>query len=237
MGAELLSFTVHVDTGRWSATVVDAVDLVVPEGRITALMGGPGSGKSMVLGALTGRLPATATVSGQVCVNGSGVASELAWQELRGAVVGHAPQDAVTAFAATATIGDQLHAIEHTHRQWQLERACAAAGFPSEKLELFPHQLSGGEAKRAALAAAMLPAPPVLLVDEPTASLDHELKHAVWATLRAYADDGGSVLAVTNDVAILADTHVADHFALMGDGRITAQGNRIDDVGWAGATH
>lgn len=64
MGAEMQGVTVHIDTGRWSETVVDSVDLVVPDGQITALLGGPGSGKSMAIAALTGTLPTSATLTG-----------------------------------------------------------------------------------------------------------------------------------------------------------------------------
>ncbi len=70
MTAELCRLTVRVDTGRWSETVLTEVDLVVPAGRITAVLGGPGAGKTMVGSALTGRLPATAQYQGRVLING-----------------------------------------------------------------------------------------------------------------------------------------------------------------------
>ncbi|UPK75004.1 ATP-binding cassette domain-containing protein [Nocardioidaceae bacterium SCSIO 66511] len=232
MGAELLDLTVHIDTGRWSETVVDSVDVVVPDGQLTALLGGPGSGKSIVVAALSGLLPASATVSGQARVNGSAIETESKWQELRSATLGCVPQEAVTAFDPADTIGEQLRGLERTHGRWSVERACGAARYPAGKLDLYPHQVSAGEAKRAALAAALLTAPAVLLVDEPSAALDFELKYAVWETLREYADAGAAVLAVTNDVAILAATCVADQLVVMDNGRVFSTGSSVDALGW-----
>lgn len=207
MTAALRDLTVHVDTGRWSGTILDSVHLTVPAGRLTALLGESGCGKSMVAAALTGRLPASARSTGDVHVNGT---------------VGLVPQDGVTAFAAEQTVGAQLHERQRRHRGRSVEDACAAAWYPTDVLDLFPHQHSGGQIQRAALAAALLSDPELLVVDEPSASLDMGTAYEVWATLRAYADTGAAVLAITHDVTMLAG--VADQLVFMRDGRTVATG-------------
>nr|CTQ98114.1 Dipeptide transport ATP-binding protein DppD (TC 3.A.1.5.2) [Kibdelosporangium sp. MJ126-NF4] len=205
--------------------MLDAVNLAVPDGRITALLGESGCGKSMIAAALTGRLPKVAHTTGDVRVNGTRGQDERQWRQLRGRTVGLVPQAGVTAFTETDTVGEQLRELERRHGRWTIDRACAAACYPVDAFDLYPHQHSGGQIQRAALAAALLPAPDVLIADEPTASLDTGLAYQVWRTLRGYADTGAAVLAITQDVSLLATLGVADRMVFMRDGRIAVEGS------------
>ncbi|MBQ6641031.1 MAG: ATP-binding cassette domain-containing protein [Saccharopolyspora sp.] len=223
--AELSDLTVHVDTGRWNETVLDSVHLVVPAGRITALLGESGCGKSMVAAALTGLLPAVARSTGDVCINGTAVRDEQQWRKLRAGTVGLVPQFGVEAFAADKTVGAQLCERQRLHGGRSVEDACAAALYPAEALDLHPDQHSSGQIQRAALAAALLPDPDLLIVDEPSSSLDLGTAYEVWANLRAYADSGAAVLAITHDVALLIETGAADRIVFMRDGRTIAAGS------------
>lgn len=208
-GGWLRELTVLVDTGRWSETVLDSVCLAAPAGRITALLGESGCGKSMVAAALTGSLPPVARSFGEVCVNGT---------------VGLVPQAGVTAFAAERTVGAQLDERQRLCHRRSVEAACKAAVYPMETLDLFPHQHSSGQIQRAALAAALLSEPDLLVVDEPSASLDRGTAYEVWASLRAYADAGAAVLTITHDGALLTETEVADAMVFMREGRTVAAG-------------
>lgn len=227
MTAELCRLTVHVDTGRWNETVLTEVDLVVPAGRITAVLGGPGAGKTMVGSALTGRLPATAHYQGRVLINGEDV-NDQRWPTLRERVVGYVPQEGVTAFETGQSVGAQLRTLERRHRAWSIERACAAAHYPIEALDLLPHQHSGGQIQRAALAAALVPAPPILIADGPTNSLDRGTAYAVWRTLRDYADSGAAVLVVSNEVRMLTHGGFADRMVILHAGRVVASGTTAE---------
>lgn len=224
MTAELCRLTVRTETGRGSETVLTAVNLVVPAGRITAILGGPGAGKSMVASALTGRLPATARSEGQVLINGAAVDGQQQWQGLRERVIGHVPQDGVTAFDSDTTVGAQLRILEQRYRAWSVERACAAALYPTDALDLLPHQHSGGQIQRGALAAALLPAPAVLIADGPTNSVDQGTAYAVWTSLRDYADSGAAVLVISNEVRMLTDASFADRMVIMHEGRVLDTG-------------
>ena len=228
MPAELCELTVHVDTGRWNETVLDAADLVVPDGKITALLGESGCGKSMAAAALTGSLPDSARSTGQVRIDGEPVRGRRHWHRLRGGTVGLLPQEGVTAFHAEDTVGTQLSALQDRYGRWSIDRACAAARYPTELADLHPHQHSAGQIQRAALAAALLPEPHVLIADEPTASLDAQTAYGVWLTLRRYADAGAAVLVITHDVPTLTAGRIADHAALMRAGKVIARGALTD---------
>lgn len=82
-----------------------------------------------------------------------------------------------------------------------------------------------GQIQRAALAAALLPAPSVLIADGPTSSLDMGTAYAVWTSLRDYADSGATVLAVSNDVRLLTAGGFADRMVIMHGGRVLATGS------------
>ncbi|WP_410873059.1 ATP-binding cassette domain-containing protein [Nocardia sp. A7] len=223
MTAELSGLTVRINTGRWSETVLTDVDVAVIPGRITAVLGGPGAGKTMVASALTGRLPSTAHQQGLISINGETVDGRH-WQSLGERVVGYVPQEGVTTFDTDKAVGEQLQTLQMRHRAWSVERACTAAQYPADALDLLPHQHSGGQIQRAALAAALLPAPPILIADGPTNSLDMGTAYAVWKSLRDYADSGAAVLVVSNEVHMLAHSGFADRMVILHEGRVLAAG-------------
>ncbi|MGW6424946.1 ATP-binding cassette domain-containing protein [Nocardia sp. NPDC055053] len=206
--------------------MLTAVDLAAPAGKITALLGGPGSGKTMVAAALSGRLPATAQYRGQILIGGE-IVSAHRWPQLQGHVVGYVPQEGLSAFDPRKTVGAQLRALEMRHRAWTVERACAAAHYPMDARELFPHQHSGGQIQRAALAAALIPAPSVLIADGPTNSLDLGTAHEVWKSLRAYATSGAAVLVVSNELRAMVTGGFADRMAILHEGRVLAAGSTM----------
>lgn len=213
MAAELRSLTVRVETSRWSETVLIDVDLSVPAGQITALLGGPGAGKTMIAYALTGHLPDTAQSTGDVLIDGT---------------VGYIPQDGIDAFLPDRTVGDQLRTLEQRHGAWTVARACAAAYYPADALKLVPRHNSAGQIQRAAVAAALLATPDVLIADGPTASLDQGTAYGVWKSLREYADNGGALLVVTGDVELLAATGHADRLVVIGEGKVLAAGTAVE---------
>ena len=227
--AELRGVTVRIDTGRWSETVLRGMDLTVAPGRILALLGESGCGKSIAAAALTGTLPEPARLTGEVPVGGVPVRDRRDRLRLRNGTIGLVPQEGVTAFDPSRTVGAQLRDLERLHGHWSVARACEAAHYPAELLGLYPKEHSGGQIQRAALAAALLPGPGVLVADEPAASLDTATAYGVWTTLRRYADSGAAVLVITHDVHMLTATRVADRLALMRDGRIAVTGD-LDEL-------
>ena len=213
MTAELRSLTVDIDNGRWNGTVLSQVDLTVSAGQITALFGGPGDGKTMIAYALTRRLPESARSTGEVLIDGS---------------VGYIPQDGTDAFTPDRTVAEQLRELEQQHRSWTVEQACAAAYYPDDARNLLPRHNSAGQIQRAAVAAALLTAPDILIADGPTSSLDRGTAVAVWKSLREYADSGAALLVITHDVPLLAATGFADRIAIARRGQILAEGTMAE---------
>ncbi|MGW4849416.1 ATP-binding cassette domain-containing protein [Nocardia brasiliensis] len=190
------------------------VDLRVRDGQVTVLLGGPGDGKTMVAYALTGRLPESARASGEVLVDGR---------------VGYVPQDGIDAFARDRSVGAQLRELGSENGVRTVERACAAACYPPEALDLLPQHNSAGQIQRAAIAAALLTGPDVLIADSPTASLDQGTAFGVWQSIRQYADTGAAVLVITHDLSLLTATGYADHLVIMSRGQVVEAGT-MDDL-------
>lgn len=212
--------------GTETARVLDGVDLDVPAGRVTALVGESGCGKSLVASALSGLMPPGSRVSGRIVLGDREIRhdDEPAWRLLRGAHVGVVPQSAATSFTPVRTLGAQLDEVcarlgaDRTPAQ-----LCAAVALPVDALGRYPHELSGGMAQRAAIAAAIAGRPGLLLADEPTSALDPENAAVVWALLGEAAAAGAAVLAITHDVPSLLRAGVCSDIAVMADGAVRRQ--------------
>ena len=104
-----------------------------------------------------------------------------------------------------------------------------------DRIEHFPHQLSGGEQQRVAIARALATGNPVLLADEPTGELDFRTGAQILELLRAQATDGRAVLVVTHNREI---ARIADRVIELSSGRIVGDGPpaggraRIEDLHW-----
>lgn len=212
-----------VRAGR--TTVLDAVDLSVAPGAVTALIGESGCGKSLVAAALCGLLPPGTVGSGEVTVDGRTLVSrDPAWAAVRGSVVGLVPQSPDTSFTPVRTVRSQIdEAVRVLGGTRSAQQLAAAAGLPARALDLYPHELSGGMAQRAAVAAATAGAPTVLVADEPTSALDPHTARGVLGLLRARADAGAAVLVITHDLRSVLETG-CDSVAVMRAGRVLLQG-------------
>ena len=93
----------------------------------------------------------------------------------------------------------------------------------SDKRDLYPHQLSGGQCQRVAIARALALNPDILCFDEPTSALDPELTGEVLRVIRELAQRNTTMIIVTHEMAFARD--VADHVIFMDDGRICEQGD------------
>ena len=231
-----LDVAFRVGRGRSARTVraVTGADLDLRAGRLTALVGESGCGKSVLTEALTGLLPGNARVRGTAVLDGVGdllAATEPVLRDrVRGRRIGLVPQSAATHFTPTRTVGAQL-----TETLARLGSTTTAAdlvdrvALPSSVLGLYPHELSGGTAQRAGLAAALAGDPEVLLADEPTAGLDRPLVEHVTGLLTGLAAQGRAVLLITHDLRAARD--VADDVAVMYASRLVEAGPASDVFG------
>ena len=155
---------------------LDDVSLSIAQGEIVGLVGESGSGKTTLCRVLVGLTPATA---GSVEVGGASVASQLATKPLAfRRRIQMLLQDAVASLSPRMTIGRALQepiAIHDLPRKEGLERLQAILkrlGLPADVMAKFPHQISGGQARRVGVARALVMQPQIIVADEPTAGLD-----------------------------------------------------------------
>ena len=215
--------------------VVNGVHLSVAPGKVLALLGESGSGKSVTLRAVTGLLPRRSTqVSGSISVAGLDVTqlSERALLDLRGARVGFIFQEPMTALDPVFRIGEQIAETLVRHRgvSWGDGWRRALELFdlvqiPSAKrrLNAYPVELSGGLRQRAMIAMAICCEPALLLADEPTTALDATVQIQVLLLLRKIQRELGTAMVfVTHDLGVAAE--IADDVAVMYAGRIVETG-------------
>ncbi len=178
-------------------------DVVVPQGGMLLLRGVSGSGKSTWLALAAGLLTPT---TGEVVVAGQSVGALPPGQRdrWRARHVGFLPQK--LHLSGALTVQDNLALVYFAaglpvdrEAVW---RSLTALGL-DEHARRHPHQLSGGQAQRVALARAVLMQPRVILVDEPTASLDDAACHAALAMLTQTAQATGATLVIaTHDARV-----------------------------------
>ena len=193
--------------------------LDLPDGGITCVIGPSGAGKTTLL-RLCDRLEVPS--AGRVLFRGDDVATldPLVLRHRVGMVF-----QRPTLFGGT--VGDNLRVAAPTAS----DAACVAA---LERAELSPEfldrpaaDLSGGEAQRACLARTFVTEPEVLLMDEPTSSLDAAPRRGLEALARKLADDGAPIVWVTHDLA--QAERLADHVVVLIAGRVVATG-RLEDI-------
>jgi polar amino acid transport system ATP-binding protein len=199
-------------TKRFGArTVLHAVSARVGRGEAVALCGPSGSGKTTLLRCLNGLERAdagTIRVEGQELRAGTGAADDRALQALR-RKVGFVFQQ-WHLFANLTVLENVIEAPIHVARE-PAARAETRARALLERVGIAhraaarPHQLSGGEQQRAAIARALAMTPSVLLLDEPTSALDPERTRDLVALLRGLCADGLTLVCVTHDGGFARD--------------------------------
>jgi iron complex transport system ATP-binding protein len=206
-------------------TIVEGLDLVVPSGQITAIVGANGCGKSTLLRALA-RI--VAPKSGQVLLDGTSL-RELPTKEIA-RTLGLLPQSptAPEGIAVSDLVGRGRHPHQKFLARWSegdyesVARALASTG-TTELADRPVDELSGGQRQRAWIAMALAQETDVLLLDEPTTYLDVAHQIEVLDLLADLNQERGTtILMVLHDMNLAA--RYADHVFAMREGRIVASG-------------
>ncbi|MFC7495898.1 MULTISPECIES: ABC transporter ATP-binding protein [unclassified Nocardioides] len=203
----------RLDVVHGHTVAVRSLDLEVGSGRVTALMGRNGSGKSSLLWAVQGSGRRT---SGRVDVDGSDPA-DLAAAERR-ALVGLVPQNAAD-LLYLETVDEECSAADGGSGACRSLLDRLVPGIPGDQ---HPRDLSEGQRLALALALVLVSRPRLLLLDEPTRGLDYAAKHVLAGILRGLAGDGHAVLVATHDVEFVAQA--ADDVVVLAEGEVVSSG-------------
>lgn len=204
--------------GRARRRVLDGASLHVQPGEVVAILGRSGTGKSTMLHLIGGLDRPDA---GSIAVAGESVTgvSERALSRLRRTRIGFVFQF----FHLLPELSGEANVLLAGRVRGAAPDAAARGQALIDRLGLrevagsLPHQLSGGEQQRFAIARALVNDPPVLLADEPTGNLDTTAGAEVLRLLRAGAEEGRAVVMVTHEAAA---ANIADRVLTLRDGRL-----------------
>jgi peptide/nickel transport system ATP-binding protein len=226
------NLSVGFDTESGHLTAVDSISLDVPRGKTLGIVGESGSGKSVTALAVMRLLPFPSgkITGGQIFFEGVDLAT-LSLAELRrvrGNKIGMVFQEPMTALNPSHRIGRQIMETLLLHlplsKEEARERALELLGkvgipAPEERLQAYPHQLSGGMRQRVVIAIALACNPSLLICDEPTTALDVTIQAQILDLLKKLQQETRmTVILITHDLGVIAEN--ADEVAVMYAGRI-----------------
>ena len=201
------------------------VELEVADGPL-ALLGPSGAGKSLVLRCLLGLAPPRSSVRGELFLNEGRVrlGDARAVARLRGRGLCLLPQAAAASLDPVRRVEAQLRELLalHGNREDEPGELLRLVGLP-DLLRRYPHELSGGQAQRVALALALACRPAVLLADEPSSALDNVAQAQLLELLRARCEARGAKLVlVSHDLALVS--RVCRDAVVLDSGRVVEGG-------------
>ena len=237
---EVRDLVVAFDTDAGRMTAVDGISFDVPRGRTLGIVGESGCGKSVTAFSITRLLPQPhgKILGGSIKFEGRDLGSmpleEL--RKLRGNDISMIFQEPMTALNPVQTVGKQLAEAILLHTQCNKSEVLARSidmmkkvriPAPEQRLNEYPHQLSGGMRQRVMIAMALINTPKLLIADEPTTALDVTVQAQILALISDLQKEMGmSVILITHDLGVIAET--CDEVAVMYAGRIVERANVFD---------
>ncbi|MDB5973174.1 MAG: ATP-binding cassette protein [Hydrocarboniphaga sp.] len=203
-------------TPRGDVEVVSGINLQLEAGGTLAIVGESGSGKSQTALAIMGLNGPSACLTGRVLFDGENLltASPARRRALRGARIAMVFQDPMASLNPYLRIGLQLAEVLETHRGASRSAAWAEAArtldsvrvsAARERLNQYPHELSGGMRQRVMIAMAIIAGPQLLIADEPTTALDPTVQAQILALLDELRRDRGlAILLITHDLGVVS---------------------------------
>jgi peptide/nickel transport system ATP-binding protein len=221
----------YFDTDEGTVRAVDGVSFELRRGETLAIVGESGSGKTVTALSILALLPKTAKIEDGSSIDFEGRelvgVSTQQIEKIRGAEIAMVFQDPLTALNPVFTVGNQLVEAIRLHQDMNATEARAEAirlldrvGIPepAQRVDEYPHQLSGGMRQRAMIAMALSCCQKILIADEPTTALDVTIQAQILSLMRDLQDDFGvSVILITHDLGVVAE--MADRVLVMYGGR------------------
>ncbi len=243
---DVKGLTVEIDGRRGPAVVVDGIDLHVGKGETLGVVGESGCGKSLTMLSLMRLLPNKIKVTkGTAEFNGRDLQtmSNRELRKVRGGDIGFVFQDPMTSLNPVMKVGDQLCEPLIYHRKMakadarkravELLRLVGIPG-PEERLDAYPHELSGGMRQRVMIAIGLACDPKLLIADEPTTALDVTIQAQIVDLVKDLRNKlGMSVVWITHDLALIAG--LADRVVVLYAGTVVEDAP-VDDL-YANPSH
>jgi oligopeptide/dipeptide ABC transporter ATP-binding protein len=233
------NLTVEFPTDDGLVKAVRGVSYQLRRGDSMGIVGESGSGKSVTSMAILGLLPKTARITGSVKLQGQELLgrSEKAYAELRGNKIAMIFQDPLTSLNPVYTVGYQIGEAIQAHHDISKKAArdrsidllkSVGIPHPEQRVDNYPHEMSGGMRQRVVIAIAMANNPDVIIADEPTTALDVTVQAQVLEALEAAREEtGAAMVLITHDLGVIAG-HV-ERVCVMYAGKLVEKGS-IDDV-------
>jgi dipeptide transport system ATP-binding protein len=227
---EIKNLTVSFDTAAGPFMAVQGIDLSIEPREVLAIVGESGSGKSVSMLAVMGLLPNTATVKADRMAFDGVDLLKLSPSERRkivGKDISMIFQEPVASLNPCFTVGFQIQEVLRFHmgmdRAQQRARAIelmklVGIADPEERLNSYPHQMSGGQCQRVMIAIAIACNPKLLIADEPTTALDVTIQKQILDLLVGLqAKYGMGLIMITHNMGVVAET--ADRVIVQYKGR------------------
>ena len=224
-------------SGGQRLTVVDDVSFSLDEGEVLALVGESGCGKSMTAFSIMRLVPKPGHIGpGSIRLCGKDVLSlrVTEMRDVRGSDAAMIFQEPMTSLNPVQTVGSQVVEAIRLHERISVgdARRRTAELFervgipdPADRLDAYPHELSGGLKQRVMIAMALSLRPRLLIADEPTTALDVTIQAQILELMRELQRElGTAILLITHDLGVVNE--LSDRIAVMYAGRIVEEAPR-----------
>ena len=238
---ELRDLHTHFPLEEGLLKAVNGVSLTIHRNRTLGVVGESGCGKSVTAQSILRIVPEFAQMAGEILLHKNGKVIDLAAlapsgreiRDIRGRDISMIFQEPMTAFSPVHSVGDQImeailvhDAVPKTEARAQAIELLKLVGIPNpeERVDAYPHQLSGGMRQRAMIAMALALKPMLLIADEPTTALDVTIQAQILRLMKTLqAEMGMSIMFITHDLGVIAN--MADEVAVMYLGRVVEYGS------------
>ena len=227
--------TVEFSTDEGKVRAVDGVSFHIDKGETLGVVGESGCGKSVTALSMMQLIPMPPGrfVRGSIHFQGEDLlkASPERMQTLRGNRISMIFQEPMTSLNPVFTVGDQIGEVVRRHQG--LDRAAAretaiemlrlvGIPAPAERVDVYPHQLSGGMRQRVMIAMALSCKPDLIIADEPTTALDVTIQAQIIDLMKELQQElGMSILLITHDLGVVAES--CDRVVVMYAGKVVEQ--------------
>jgi oligopeptide/dipeptide ABC transporter ATP-binding protein len=232
---EVKGLKVRFATEDGVVRAVDGVDFELERGKVLGIVGESGSGKSVTAMTLLGLTRGqNAAFEGEVIYKGQDILTmpESRLRDVRGNEIAMIFQDPMTSLNPVYRVGAQIVEAIVAHEDVSKQQArrrtidlLKQVGIPSaeERIDAYPHELSGGMRQRAMIALALSCNPDILIADEPTTALDVTIQAQILALLdRLRTEFDSAVILITHDLGVVAS--IAHEILVMYAGRVVESG-------------